>query len=746
MRGWFAALGLVVLAFSLTGEAAERPDDLFESKIRPVLAESCFSCHGAKKVSGGLRVDSLEALLKGGDSGPAIVPGDPGASLLLKAMRHEKGVEPMPPKKPMDRPAADAFAAWIKAGAKWPKGTAAFVGERHWAFEPLGKVFAPGIAPTPVDAFLDRTLRQKGWKPNGPAEPRTLIRRATFDLTGMPPTPGEVETFLADRSPDAFAKVVDRLLASPRYGERWGRHWLDVVRYADSAGENSDHPLPHAWRYRNWVIGAFDQDKPYDEFIREQIAGDLLAKQGPPEKADDRIVATGYLAIARRFGHEIDKDIHLTIEDALDTIGKSVLGLSIGCARCHTHKYDPITAEDYYALYGILASTKLSFPGCEPAQQPRDLIPLAPTEYDRVAKPLREKIAALDKRLMQMRPEPKRPTVAPGVMLARGAFDDGKGQSFATTKEVEVKKGEMLQLSVSPGRDHGADSTLVEFDIREVGEKGQRWNLTRDVLDDFPASNPHGVWCFLDARKGATLLPEAIRNHSGKPGLHVWRDGDTPSVFVNASKEPITVWTKLPARSVFMHPARDGAVAIGWRPLAARSPEIRHRNRIARDGRPHKANPRLDPGTGRARRPLARSAIGLRRDGGHHQGRPAPPTRRPGEARQGGAETMALALRGQGRPAEGREWEGGTGRVVDAPRQPADGPRDGQSGLAAPLRQGSGQDAERLRDARHPADAPRVARLARCGLRARGLEHQAPAPADHAVPGVSTGQRRVERQ
>ena len=223
-------------------------------------------------------------------------------------------------------------------------------------------------------------MQKKGLTPLGPADRRTLIRRATFDLTGLPPTPEEVEAFLADRSPDAFAKVVDRLLASPRYGERWGRHWLDVVRYADSAGENSDHPLPHAWRYRNWVIDAFNRDQPYDEFIREQIAGDLLAKQGPPEKAADRIVATGYLAIARRFGHEIDKDIHLTLEDAIDTLGKSVLGLTIGCARCHTHKYDPITAEDYYALYGILASTKFSFPGCEPAQQPRDLVPLAAAE------------------------------------------------------------------------------------------------------------------------------------------------------------------------------------------------------------------------------------------------------------------------------------------------------------------------------------------------------------------------------
>ena len=570
MRGWFAALGLVVLAFSLSGEAAERPDDLFESKIRPVLVNSCFPCHGAKKVSGGLRVDSLEALLKGGDTGPALVPNDPAASLLLKAMRHEKGVSPMPPKKPMDRAQAEAFAAWIRAGAKWPKATPAFVGERHWAFEPLGKETPPLASSSPVDAFLHRTLTKKGWTALGPADRRTLIRRATFDLTGLPPTPEEVEAFSADARPDAFARVVDRLLASPRYGERWGRHWLDVVRYADSAGETADYPLPHAWRYRNWVIDAVNYDQPYDEFIREQVAGDLLGSRGPPERAADRIVATGYLAIARRFGYDSQKDMHLTLEDTIDTLGKSVLGLTVACARCHTHKYDPITAEDYYALYGILASTKLSYPGSELDKRPRDLVPLPPSdEYDRVAKPIAKRIAELDARLERLQHERAKPKpAAPVEVLANGEFADGGSQSFAAgaKKAIEVKKGEMLQLSVSPGKDHGADSTLVEFDVRQVGGTG-RWNLTRDVLADFPARNPQGepaLWCFLDARKGPTLLPESLRDHSGKPGLHVWRNGDTPSVFVNASDEPIKVWTTLAARSVFMHPAADGPVAIGW--------------------------------------------------------------------------------------------------------------------------------------------------------------------------------------
>ncbi len=186
-------------------------------------------------------------------------------------------------------------------------------------------------------------MEAAGGEPRPAADRRTLVRRASYDLTGLPPTPEDVAAFEQDTSPDAYEKLVDRLLASPAHGEQWGRHWLDVVRYADTAGENSDHPLPHAWRYRNWVIGAFARDLPYDQFVREQIAGDLLARDGPTEQYADRVVATGYLAIARRFGHDIEKDVHLTLEDTLDTLGKSILGLSIGCCRCHDHKYDPLT-------------------------------------------------------------------------------------------------------------------------------------------------------------------------------------------------------------------------------------------------------------------------------------------------------------------------------------------------------------------------------------------------------------------
>ncbi|HEX7899934.1 MAG TPA: PSD1 and planctomycete cytochrome C domain-containing protein [Planctomycetota bacterium] len=354
----------LLLLLALSGvEGLVQDAELFEKKIRPVLHARCVACHGPEKQKAGLRVDSRSALLGGGDSGPALVPGAADRSLLMKALRQGE----MPPPKSGPRLGDDVLRdleAWINAGAPYPGG-AEPPPKKHWAFEPLSDPPVPAGG-HPVDAFLALA------KAAPPADRRTLIRRATYDLTGLPPSAEDVDAFLAGGD---FAKVVDRLLASPAYGEKWGRKWLDLVRYADTAGENSDFPAPHAWRYRNYVIGAFNRDLPYDQFVREQVAGDLL-----PEPSAEQITATGYLAIARRFGHDTDKDMHLTHEDVIDTLGKSILGLTLGCARCHNHKYDPVTARDYYALYGIFASTRFPFPGCEAKQAPRDLVPLRPGE------------------------------------------------------------------------------------------------------------------------------------------------------------------------------------------------------------------------------------------------------------------------------------------------------------------------------------------------------------------------------
>jgi cytochrome c553 len=378
-RAWFCLLAAGVSHL----QAADAKGDHFESLVRPVLVEKCVRCHGPEKSSGGLRLDSRKAMLQGGDSGPAIVEGKPAESLLLKAVRREKGVEAMPPDKPLKAEAVAALEQWVRDGATWPETAAPVRVERHWAFEPVRRIEAPaGLSSHPVDAFILAKLREKGLKPVHRADRLTLLRRATYDLTGLPPTPAEIEAFLEDDSADAFVKVVERLLASPHYGEKWGRHWLDVVRYADTAGETADFPVPDAWRYRNYVINAFNVDRPYDEFIAEQLAGDIIASARlmPDDRRAELITATGYLAVARRFGFDVHADHFLTLEDTIDTFGKSFLGVTIGCARCHDHKYDPITARDYYALYGIFESTRYPHPGCEKEKAPRDRVPLVPIE------------------------------------------------------------------------------------------------------------------------------------------------------------------------------------------------------------------------------------------------------------------------------------------------------------------------------------------------------------------------------
>ena len=389
---------------------ATEQEDFFESKIRPVLVGTCFHCHGDVQVSGELRVDSVESLLKGGDSGPAIVPGKPDESLLIRAIQRQGDVSAMPPeeKAALTGEQVADFVTWIKAGAVWPTNSKRFAATRHWAFEPVASAAAvPEVqdkawAKSEIDAFIRARQESAGIVPAPPADRRTWIRRAAFDLTGLPPTPEEVAAFECDPSPQAFETVVDRLLATPQYGERWGRHWLDVVRYADTAGETADYPVREAWKYRNYVIQAFNDDKPYNDFLREQVAGDLLAADGPREKFAERVTATGFIAISRRFGFDSINYHHLCIQDTIDTLGQSVLGLTLGCARCHDHKYDPVSTADYYALYGIFSSTKYAFPGDEQTKRPRDFVPLIPAaEAAELQQRHDAQIAALDAQIKQ---------------------------------------------------------------------------------------------------------------------------------------------------------------------------------------------------------------------------------------------------------------------------------------------------------------------------------------------------------
>jgi hypothetical protein len=273
-----------------------------------------------------------------------------------------------------------------------------------WSFRPALEPLLPevddhGWSQAAIDRFLFARLADAGMQPPPSADKRTLIRRATFDLTGLPPTPDEIQAFLENDSPDAFANLIDRLLASPHYGEQWGRHWLDVVRYADTSGCNGDFPIPQAYRYRNYVVDSFNSDKPYDQFVREQIAGDLLPFESLDER-NEQVTATGYLAISRRFS-SLAEEFHLTLDDTIDNLGKAFLGLSISCARCHEHKFDPIPQKDYYALYGIFQSTKYAFPGTEIYRHPQDLVPLVPPEQMAQIKPLLDRMAELDAQIFR---------------------------------------------------------------------------------------------------------------------------------------------------------------------------------------------------------------------------------------------------------------------------------------------------------------------------------------------------------
>ena len=481
----------------------------FENRIRPVLAESCTECHGSKKAESGLRLDSREAILQGGDSGPAVRLDAPESSLLIQALKHQGDLRMPKKQQKLSTETIRGFVRWIQDGLLWqqdetanppaPRLRSGAVTEDErgfWSFLPIQDPAVP-VTKTPwaknnIDRFIHHRLRQQGLAPQGAADQRILIRRATFDLTGLPPTKKAIESFLADSSPTAFQRVVERLLSAEAYGERWGRHWLDVVRYADTAGETGDYPTPLSYKYRNWVIDAFNQDQPYDEFIRDQIAGDLIALQESPtqwnkptrSQFQKHLTATGYIAISRRFGFNIEGYHHLTIQDTIDNIGQAILGLTLGCARCHDHKYDPITKEDYYAWYGILESTRYSFPGSEEKKRSADLIPALPE--------------------------------------AESAHRKAEHEQKTAQLEKEIQG--------------------IERELTKVRE-AMGWN----------------------AQIEPRLLPHSETNRDGHEGFSVWHGNPLPMIGINTSGKTLEVPGTVRPKEVVVHPAEREGLGIGWR-------------------------------------------------------------------------------------------------------------------------------------------------------------------------------------
>jgi cytochrome c553 len=386
------AIGSVPAWFE-SGLRAEdaRASDHFEKRVRPLLIERCHKCHAAEKTKGGLRLDSAKSFKQGGESGAVVVPGKPDESLLIQAVRHENGLK-MPPDGKLNAAQIADLVTWVKSGAVWANADSVAPSEtpvpadkdvplqnqieatrarftsaerNFWAFQPVKDVSPPDVTAvdwiaTPIDRFILIQLEANGLHPAAAADKRTLIRRVTFDLTGLPPAPEEIGAFLKDESAEAYEKVVKRLLDSPHYGERWGRHWLDVVRYADSTANDANAVMRYAWRYRNYVIDAFNRDLPYDQFLIEQLAGDLLPPSDDISTRLRRTIATGFLMVGPKALAETDKEQSRLdiVDDQMDVTGRALLGLTLACARCHDHKFDAIRAVDYYAMAGIFRSTE----------------------------------------------------------------------------------------------------------------------------------------------------------------------------------------------------------------------------------------------------------------------------------------------------------------------------------------------------------------------------------------------------
>ncbi len=565
-RPWvYVAAGIL-----LARQACADDFEFFEKNIRPVLVENCYKCHSAtsEKLKGGLLLDTKDGLLKGGDTGPAIVPGDAEKSLLIKAVRQTDDDLKMPPggKHLTDAQIAD-LVAWVKIGAPdprvatqavavaaAPKSTYDFVAaRRQWAFQKPKDPPPPPVKDkrwikSPIDQFILAKLEEKNLSPAPPADKRALIRRATFDLIGLPPTPKEVADFLNDKSPKAFAKVVDRLLASPQYGERWGRHWLDVVRYTDSWDSRSsgDGDISESYRYRDWVVDAFNHDLPYNQFVREQIAGDLLQPKDPNQVDTNGIIATGMYAIGNWGNGDADKDKILTdiADDQVDVTGRAFLGLTLACARCHDHKFDPIPTADYYSMAGIFFSSHI-LPKLTPkgAGEVPLFIPLASkAELDRRQKQ-EARTAELEKQISD----------AIDVQLAR------------LTTNMLPQAGNYL-------------SATARFQIENTGSTNARISTSENFQ---PSPALLQLWRNYLGFGDSKLLARITHDASGKPGLHALRNAsnaDTPAGLINSSAQMISVATvTVPAQSVTIHPSPKAGVAAGWKSPITGTVEIRGR-------------------------------------------------------------------------------------------------------------------------------------------------------------------------
>jgi cytochrome c553 len=525
--GWaLVPLTLVPLALACSALTVAQADDaarFFETEVRPLLATRCQKCHGAEAQKGDLRLNSRAAVLAGGESGAAIVPGKPGESLLMEAVRHES-LE-MPPDGKLSDAEIDALARWIEMGAPWPgsddvAAPTALKGPRQvtdedrswWAFQPVKSPAIPEVSSAfvvrnEVDRFIAARLAAEGLHASPEADKRTLIRRATFDLHGLPPTPAEVAAFLADESPQAYEKLIDRLLDSPRYGERWARHWLDLVRYAESDGYKQDDYRPTAWRYRDYVIAAFNADKPYDRFIKEQLAGDEIAPDDP-----QALVATGYLqlGIYEYNQRDVSGQRDAILNEITDVTADVFLGQGLQCARCHDHKFDPLLQKDYYRLRAFFEaySPCLDAPVASPEERAAHVEQLAAWETKTVE--IRQQLEAIEQPIREatIRGESKK-------------FPEGIPEVI--TKKPEERSPQEQQLSDLAFRQINAVVARIDFSKKLKGDELAKWQDLKKRLAEFDAIKPQPLptgLCGSDIRSSAppTIIPGKRNAEVIEPG------------------------------------------------------------------------------------------------------------------------------------------------------------------------------------------------------------------------------------
>ena len=490
LLAWLAAVGTVA------GASEIDPADLefFESKIRPVLVERCYQCHGGDpaKIRGGLILLDAEGVRAGGDSGAVIVPGSPEDSLMIEALHYE-GLTQMPPDGKLPARVIADFEQWILRGAPDPRtgGEQTVVAERssaetfdygpgreHWAFRRVEDPALPDVENEewigrPLDRFILARLEERGLAPVAPADRRTLLRRATFDLIGLAPSEAEIEDFLADESPDAFARVVDRLLASPHYGERWGRHWLDIARYADSNGLDENIAFPNAFRYRDYVVDSLNRDKPFNRFVREQIAGDLMPAETDAQRFE-QITATGFLMLGPKVlaEQDVDKMLIDIVDEQVNTVGRAFLALPVGCARCHDHKFDPIPTADYYAMAGVLRSTSTMSNAAGMRWLERPLAPEdALAEYEAAQELVagaQEKVDELVDEQNDVLRRPRRAALAEYLLAVEEAYPSWRSEQ---AKREEAGETPRSRDGAGPARDDEAERDEAARTIARVARE-----------------------------------------------------------------------------------------------------------------------------------------------------------------------------------------------------------------------------------------------------------------------------------